>query len=176
MRKHTQPQETQPFEFLFICIDEDFMFVWVDIFARIQKDYQCNAESTPLTVMNETPISKADKFVCLRVPTGVYLASSTCQTGSRYDYQLPRPHSQGSWSETTNAAYQTEAFQVSKVLLHRKALMATTENKCDEAKGRTCKSLITALWGFDTIKARSTSEPAAAMLWQQWYPAPFRTA
>lgn len=64
MRKHTQPQETQPFEFLFICIDEDFMFVWVDIFARIQKDYQCNAESTPLTVMNETPISKADKFVC----------------------------------------------------------------------------------------------------------------
>lgn len=83
MRKHTQPQETQPFEFLFICIDEDFMFVWVDIFARIQKDYQCNAESTPLTVMNETPISKADKFVCLHVPTGVYLASSTCQTGSR---------------------------------------------------------------------------------------------
>lgn len=64
MRKHTQPQETQPFEFLFICIDKDFMFVWVDIFARIQKDYQCNAESTPLTVMNETPISKADKFVC----------------------------------------------------------------------------------------------------------------
>lgn len=83
MRKHTRPQETQPFEFLFICIDEDFMFVWVDIFARIQKDHQCNAESTPLTVMNETPISKADKFVCLRVPTGVYLASSTCQTGSR---------------------------------------------------------------------------------------------
>lgn len=31
----------------------------------------------------------------------------------RYDYRLPRPHSQASWSETTHAAYQTEAFQVS---------------------------------------------------------------
>lgn len=125
--------------------------------------------------MNETPISKADKFVCLRVPTGVYLASSTCQTGSR-PCVCVKDMITSSQGPTVRAAevkpqmqrIRQEAFQVSKVLLHRKALMATTENKCDEAKGRTtCKSLITALWGFDTIKARSTSEPAAAMLWQQ---------
>lgn len=57
----------------------------------------------------------------------------------------------------------------SKDLLHRKGFDGYCREQMCWSKGKDKRER----GGPDTIKARSTSEPAAAMLWQQWYPVPF---
>lgn len=140
---------------------------------------------------------KTHKFVCLCVlnyrslfgvkPVPNWLTTSCLRRDPlRYDYWFPRPHSQASWSETTHAAYQTEAFQVSLNVFQGLASKASFDGKNREqintanrqGKGqdeRASYQLSGSLTLVFIIKARNASDPAAPVLWQHWAPVPYRT-
>ena len=133
------------------------MFVFQHFSSGIQKELEFNDKLSVIQralhteAMNESPIPHTSLCVCVCVC--VRLQESIWRTAVpnwlstlglwrdplRYDYWLPRPHSEAGWSETTHAAYRTEALQVSLNGFQGLASKGSFDGKCREQVNRVAR-------------------------------------
>ena len=152
--------------------------------------------------MNESPILRgkvgclcACVCVCVQIQESIWrhagakLAHNLVSVERSVKIWLPalslsRPPSLASWSETTHAAYQTEAFQVSfnvfQGLASQKGQLSWEEqgeNKHKQGEDNVRELLVPArsLTRASIIKAPYAGDPAAPVLWQHWDSMLYRT-
>ena len=175
------------------------MYVCKHFHSNTEKDIVFNDEINGVMLrklhseaMNESPIPTVCVFVC--AATGVYLASSRCQTGSQpcicgrsVKIWLPTPKAPQSgqlkWNHTCSQHITQTPSKLpstfSKVLLHRKTgndgKNKEQRNKEGEDNMRKSHSSSVGVWHQSlSSKLDTLATPAAPVLWQHWDPVPYR--